>query len=122
MKALGEISEGHQGLYSNLIHSYVLHHACHESTFGLQIIEEVAQLGYKLSPGTVYPLLDTLERKGLLRSREVKAGGTARRIYRATRAGHKAYVAAKEHVSKLLDAISQTETHSVKKRNRISHA
>ena len=122
MKALGEISEGHQDLYSNLIHLYVLHHACRQSTFGLQIIEEVAQLGYKLSPGTVYPLLDTLERRGLLRSREEKAGGTARRIYRATRAGHKAYVAAKEHVARLLDAISETETHHRKKRTGIGHA
>jgi PadR family transcriptional regulator, regulatory protein PadR len=110
MKAPKHNPEGHRDLYSNLIHLYVLHHACCQPTFGLQIIEEVARLGYRLSPGTMYPLLDALERKGLLRSRAVRTGGTARRIYRATSAGRKAYASAREQVEKLLDAISETET------------
>jgi PadR family transcriptional regulator len=109
MKTRGNNAEGHQDLYSNLIHLYVLHHACLQPTFGLQIIEEVAQLGYKLSPGTMYPLLDALERKGLLRSRAVRTGGTARRIYRATAAGRKAYATAKEQVARFLDVISGGE-------------
>jgi PadR family transcriptional regulator, regulatory protein PadR len=97
---------GHQDLYSNLIHLYVLHHACRGPTFGLQVIEELARLDYKVSPGTMYPLLIALEKKGLLRSRAVKTRGTARRIYRATAAGRKVYTTAKEHVEKLLHAIS----------------
>jgi len=111
MKASEHNSEVHQDLYSNLIHLYVLHHACRQPTFGLQIIEEVARLGYKLSPGTMYPLLAALEKKGLLRSREVRSGGTARRIYCATAAGRKACSAARERVTRLLNAISETETH-----------
>jgi PadR family transcriptional regulator, regulatory protein PadR len=110
MKAPEHNPEGHQDLYSNLIHLYVLHHACCQPTFGLQIIEEVARFGYKLSPGTMYPLLDALERKGLLRSREVRTGGTSRRIYRATSTGRKAYAHAREHVERLLDVISEAET------------
>jgi PadR family transcriptional regulator PadR len=111
MKASEHNQAGHQDLYSNLIHLYVLHHACRQPTFGLQIIEEVARLGFKLSPGTMYPLLAALERKGLLRSREVRAGGTARRIYCATTAGRKACARAREQVARLLNAISETETH-----------
>jgi PadR family transcriptional regulator, regulatory protein PadR len=94
MKTRERSPEGYQDLYSNLIHLYVLHHACRQPTFGLQMIEEFARLGYKVSPGTMYPLLGTLERKGLLRSREVRTGGTARRIYRATAAGRKALASA----------------------------
>jgi hypothetical protein len=41
-------------------------------TFGLQMIEELAGLGYKVSPGTMYPLLQALEKKGVLRSTEVR--------------------------------------------------
>jgi|SRR5438552_4601948 len=110
MKTREGTPEGHQDLYSNLIHLYVLDRACRQPTFGLQIIEEVARLGYKVSPGTMYPLLDALERKGLLRSREVRTGGTVRRIYRATAAGRKAYATAREQVEKLLDTISEAET------------
>jgi PadR family transcriptional regulator PadR len=100
----------YQDLYFNLIHLYVLHHACRQPTFGLQIIEEVAALGYKLSPGTMYPLLDAFERKGLLRSKEERTGGTARRIYRATPHGRKAYATAREHVERLLNVISEPGT------------
>jgi DNA-binding PadR family transcriptional regulator len=111
-----EINAGmHQDLYSNLIHLYVLHHACRQPTFGLQIIEEVARLGYKLSPGTMYPLLDALEKKGLLRSREERTGRTVRRIYRATPAGRKAYVSARAQVERLLDVVSEVETKGRKK-------
>ncbi len=101
--------EGYQGLCCNLIHLYVLHHACRQATFGLQIIEEVARLGYKLSPGTMYPLLDSLEKKGLLRSSEERTGGTTRRIYRATAAGRSAYASARAHVDGLLAAIQAGE-------------
>jgi|SRR5438445_7012211 len=109
MKTRESSPEGYQDLYSNLIHLYVLHHACRQPTFGLQMIEEFARLGYKVSPGTMYPLLGTLETKGLLRSREVRTGGTARRIYRATAAGRKALATAREQVERLLDAISDAE-------------
>jgi PadR family transcriptional regulator, regulatory protein PadR len=100
---------GYRDLYSNLIHFYVLHQAYNRSTFGMQIIEEVARFGYKLSPGTMYPLLNSFEKKGMLRSRLVERGGTARRIYRATPAGRKAYGMAKQHVEMLLGAISDIQ-------------
>jgi PadR family transcriptional regulator, regulatory protein PadR len=105
MQTRGPTPEGYRDLYFNLVHLYVLHHACRGPIFGLQIIEELARIGYKVSPGTMYPLLVALEKKGLLRSREVK-NHTARRIYRATAAGRKVYSNAKEHVEKLLHAIS----------------
>jgi PadR family transcriptional regulator PadR len=107
--------EPYQYLSSNLVHLYVLHHACLQPTFGLQIIEEMARLGYKLSPGTMYPLLDSLEKKGLVRSSEQTAGGTTRRIYRATASGRKAYAGARQHVARILDVISKAETKSREK-------
>ena len=90
---------------SNLVHFYVLHRACYKPTFGLQIIEELGRLGYKVSPGTVYPLLEGLEERGILRSRQVRRGRTARKLYRATAAGRDVYTNAKEHIDKLLDAM-----------------
>src|ERR687888_2246673 len=88
-------------LYSGLIRLHVLSHACQEPIFGVGIIEELARHGYKLSPGTLYPLLHGLERKGYLRSSKERSGKSSRRIYRATPLGRKVLAAAKEKVSEL---------------------
>jgi DNA-binding PadR family transcriptional regulator len=88
-------------LYSGLIRLHILHHAGHEPIYGLGMIEELARHGYKLSPGTLYPLLHGLERKGYLSSRLVRNGQRARRVYRATRRGRQALRGATEKVREL---------------------
>jgi PadR family transcriptional regulator, regulatory protein PadR len=93
---------GNQELYAGLIRIHILYHACQGPIFGLGIIEELRRHGYRLSAGTLYPLLHGLEKKGYVRSREVRAGRAIRRVYRATRAGHKALAAAREKVRELL--------------------
>jgi PadR family transcriptional regulator, regulatory protein PadR len=89
-------------LYSGLIRLHVLYHAAKEPIFGLWIIEELGRHGYKLSPGTLYPILHGLERKGYLRSTVKRAGRQVRRFYKATPAGKKALVAAKIKVRELV--------------------
>jgi PadR family transcriptional regulator PadR len=69
--------------------------------FGLWFIEELASHGYKLSPGTLYPILHSLEENGYLRSSVKRTGRQSRRVYRATSKGKKALAAAKEKVSEL---------------------
>lgn len=91
----------HQALYSGLIRLHVLHHACEEPIFGLGMIEELARHGYKISPGTLYPLLHGMERDGLLRASEEKIGKTSRKLYMATPAGRRALRVAKKRVQEL---------------------
>jgi PadR family transcriptional regulator, regulatory protein PadR len=88
-------------LYSGLIRLHILHHAAEEPIFGLGMAEELARHGYKVSPGTLYPLLHGLEKKGYLRSSSQRLGKTVRRLYRATPAGRKALTAAKSKVREL---------------------
>jgi PadR family transcriptional regulator PadR len=88
-------------LYSGLIRLHVLHHAVHEPIFGLGMVEELARHGYRISPGTLYPLLHNLEKKGYLRSRERRNGKSLRKIYRATALGKSALAAAKGKVREL---------------------
>ncbi len=90
-----------QYLYSGLIRLHILHHAVEEPVFGLAMAEELARHGYKISPGTLYPLLHGLEKKGYLRSKVHRVGRTFRRIYRATALGRKASRSAKEKVREL---------------------
>jgi PadR family transcriptional regulator PadR len=96
-------------LYSGLIRLHVLHHACQEPIFGLGMIEELARHGYRLSPGTLYPLLGGLENKGLLRSSRQLVEGRFRRVYRATPAGRKALHTAKQRVKELFGELFEDE-------------
>src|SRR5215467_1740853 len=88
-------------LYSGLIRLHVLHHASEEPIFGLGMIQELARHGYRISPGSLYPLLHGLEQKGYLRATEQRNGKSRRRVYRLTPAGEKALKAATHQVREL---------------------
>ena len=90
-----------QDLYSGLIRLHVLHHACEEEIYGLDMIEELARHGYKLSPGTMYPILHGLEKKGYLKSSTFRSGRVFRRLYKGTPAGRRALKEAKQKVREL---------------------
>lgn len=90
-----------QELLSDLIRLHILHHAVQGELYGQWMIEELGRHGYKISPGTLYPMLHALERKGLLKSRMHGVGRRARRLYRATPMGRRALAAAKERVREL---------------------
>jgi len=89
-------------LYSGLIRLHVLHHAVEEPPiFGLGMIEELNRHGYRISPGSLYPILHGLEKKGYLRSDLKRNGRSIRKEYRATPLGKKALAAAKSKVREL---------------------
>jgi PadR family transcriptional regulator, regulatory protein PadR len=83
----------------------VLHHAVQEPIFGLGMVEELARHGYRISPGTLYPILYGLEKKGYLRASEKRPGKSWRKVYRATPLGRKALVAARSKVRELFGEI-----------------
>ena len=92
-------------LYSGLIRLHVLHHATEEPIFGLGMIEELNRHGYRISPGSLYPLLHGLEKKGYLRTTEERNGKSLRKVYRATPLGRKALEAAKSKVRELFQEL-----------------
>jgi DNA-binding PadR family transcriptional regulator len=96
-------------LYSGLIRLHVLHHAAAEPIFGLGMMEELGRHGYRISPGSLYPLLHGLERKGYLRSRQQRNGKSLRKVYRATALGRKALEAAKIKVRELFRELMEGE-------------
>jgi DNA-binding PadR family transcriptional regulator len=84
----------------------VLHHAVHDPpVFGLGMIEELARHGYRISPGSLYPMLHAMERKGYLSSTEKRNGRSLRREYRATPMGRKALAAVKDKVRELFQEL-----------------
>lgn len=65
---------------------HILHHAGEDGVYGQWMLEELAEHGYRLSPGTLYPMLARMERHGWLRSTTPKRATAARR-YTLTPAG-----------------------------------
>lgn len=80
----------HRELLSGFVRLHILLHAADEPIYGAWIIEELARHGYRLSAGTLYPMLHAMEKKGYLTSHEERYGKTKRRLYRATDAGREA--------------------------------
>jgi PadR family transcriptional regulator, regulatory protein PadR len=95
------VSDQQQQLFFGLIRIHVLVHASHEPIFGLAMMEELAHHGYRIGPGTLYPLLHGLERSGLLKSIVRNVGGHSRRVYTITSAGKKALDKARTKVDEL---------------------
>jgi DNA-binding PadR family transcriptional regulator len=79
----------YQELLAGFVRLHILHHAVKGDVYGQWVIEELARHGYRLSPGTLYPMLHTMERKGYLRSRQKRTGRSVRRLYQATPLGRK---------------------------------
>ncbi len=108
-KLANNLLSADRDLYSGLIRLHVLHHSVAEPIFGLGMIEELARHGYKISPGSLYPLLHGLEQKGYLRSVEERNGKSLRKLYRATPLGKKALEAAKNKVRELFRELMEGE-------------
>lgn len=85
-------------LLAGFVRLHILHHAAEGEVCGQWIMEELARHGYRLSPGTLYPMLQGMEARGYLTSRETADGraGRPRRIYTATQVGRKALAVARE--------------------------
>jgi len=66
---------------------HILHHADEHGVYGQWMLEELSHHGYRLSPGTLYPLLARMARRGWLRASEPKRSKAAR-VYRLTPRGH----------------------------------
>jgi PadR family transcriptional regulator PadR len=82
-------------LLSGFIRLHILHHAAEHEVYGQWMIDELARHGYKLSAGTLYPMLHAMEQRGYLRSRKQQLGRTARKLYRATKLGRQGLSLAK---------------------------
>jgi DNA-binding PadR family transcriptional regulator len=95
------MSGSNKDLYSGLIRLHVLHHAAERPIYGSWMMEELREHGYEISPGTLYPMLHGLARKGYLKMRQEGPGKRARRLYTITKQGRAALADAKDKVQVL---------------------
>src|ERR1700761_1916424 len=91
----------YQDLYIGLVRVHVLYHAAQEPIFGQGMMDELGRHGYRLGPGTIYPLLHSMERRGWLKMDSEIVEGRKRKIYAATAEGRKALKQARVRVREL---------------------
>jgi len=106
----------HQELLIGLIRLHILHHAAEQEIYGQWMLDELAEHGYRLSAGTLYPMLHGLERRGFLVSREEREGSKRRKFYRATTKGLEGLAVAKRQLRKLAGEAIERDTDKGNKR------
>ncbi|MCI0156551.1 PadR family transcriptional regulator [Leifsonia shinshuensis] len=74
-------------LFRGAVFLHILHHAAEGAIHGAWMSAELANHGYEISPGTLYPTLHRMEEDGLLTSEKQLVDGRVIRVYRATAAG-----------------------------------
>jgi PadR family transcriptional regulator PadR len=85
---------------------HVLHHAGEEPLHGHWMLKELQHHGYAISPGTLYPLLNRMERLGWLKGRAEPGGGKrARKDYRLTTEGKRVLEFVRAQVRELYEEV-----------------
>lgn len=94
-------------IYLCFIRIHVLYHASREPVYGLWLIEELGRHGYRLSPGTLYPMLHKLEEERLLKAFSENVSGKIRKYYMATTKGKKMLSHLKGKIQELMEEVMQ---------------
>lgn len=82
--------------------AHILHHAGEGPLHGQMMIHELRRHGYEISPGTLYPLLQRMERLGWIKGKSDPNGGQrARKDYRLTSGGRKVLELVREQIREL---------------------
>jgi DNA-binding PadR family transcriptional regulator len=95
--------------FTGFVELHVLHHASEQPVYGLWLIEELGEHGYKISPGTLYPILHSMEETGLLKARDVLSNGKIRKYYSITPKGARHLQNGKRRLSELVNEIFRDE-------------
>ena len=99
---------------------HILHHAGEaQGVYGQWMLEELARHGYRLSPGTLYPLLARMERHGWLQSTEPERSTAARR-YRLTAGGRKVLARLRQALGELTGEVAPARRTSKRHKARPS--
>ncbi len=83
------------------IRVHILHHAKKEGIYGAWMIKELKNHGYKISPGTLYPILHQMKNQKILKQHKKNVDGKIRKIYKTTKKGEKTLDGLKKFIEEL---------------------
>lgn len=76
-----------QDIYLGFIKVHVLYRASKDPVYGVWMMKELERRGYAVSPGIVYPLLNSMEKQGYLSRYKRVIHGRTRKYYKMTEKG-----------------------------------
>ena len=104
-KLMDSLSKPLQRLLGGFIRMHVLYHAEEGALCGNWMIEELRHHGYKISPGTLYPMLRAMEKDGWIKGKD-EGNGSRRRLYKITPDGRKALKEARAKLRELFNEVA----------------
>jgi DNA-binding PadR family transcriptional regulator len=91
--------------FLGFIRIHLLYHASEEDIYGVEMIEELNRHGYSISPGTLYPILHSLEKEGFLISKQKNVNGKIRKYYSITKQGEDILTEARKKITELVEEV-----------------
>lgn len=98
-----------RNIFLGFIRIHILYHAGKEEIFGVEIMKELKRHGYSISPGTLYPILHSLEKQKYLTSRKEVVKGKMRKYYKITGKGSNALDKSKEKIRELVNEVFEEQ-------------
>jgi PadR family transcriptional regulator len=98
-------SKALRDLMLGFVRVHILYHANIEPIYGSGISAELARHGYRLSWGTLYPLLHSLTAENLLAREDRVVNGKVRKYYTITASGRRVLQEARSKAIELVNEI-----------------
>lgn len=95
--------------FLGFIKVHILYHASIAPIYGAEMLAELAEHGYRLSPGTIYPTLGALHKQGYLRRSRRLVDGRVRKYYSATATGRAALAQARHRIRELVTEVIEED-------------
>ncbi|MBC8462725.1 helix-turn-helix transcriptional regulator [Candidatus Bathyarchaeota archaeon] len=93
--------------FLGFIYIHILHHAKDKPFYGAWMIEELKNHGYQTSAGTLYPILHSLQKEGLIKPEEKVVEGKVRKYYSTTPKGEEVLEEARNRAFELFKEIKE---------------
>ena len=94
-------------LHLGFVQVHVLYHAKKAAFYGTWMIDELLEHGYRISPGTLYPMLHEMTTQGLLSVHSETVNGKVRKYYSITQAGESVLSDAKQRALALVRELQE---------------
>ncbi len=91
--------------FGGFVRLHILYHAAKDPVCGVEMIDELRRHGYKLSPGTLYPILHSLDAGKYVSCAEKTFAGKRRKYYTITPKGQKLLVEAQAKLRELFSEV-----------------
>ena len=95
----------HRDFIQGMVKIFMLHQASLGPIYGNKMSKALQSLGYQISPGSLYPLLHTLEKSGLLHSHIRVAKGRLRKYYILTEQGYLCLSELRQELGELVQTV-----------------